>query len=148
ARRISPRVRRWLAVPFASRKRRFVVALIVVVLPVSIYLFFWLAPDADAQAGLVTKIDSKGNPIIRNGRVIQFTGRPAEGGNYRVSLGKRRYFILHLPDSYKDDPQNPLPVLSLLHGDHQEDPLEWARDCAMNQYADRDRFIAVYPAAQ
>ena len=137
---LSSRGRKRIRYPF--------VALVVVF--TGVYLF-WPAPaDADAQVGLMTQIDDQGNPVFRNGRVVQFTGRPTEPGNYRVSLGNRRFFVLHLPEGYRDDPQEDLlPTLSLLHGDHQESAIEWAlADCQMNGYADRDRFIGVYPAAQ
>jgi len=138
------RVRQWTTAPFANRRRQLCLA-ILVVLVTGVYFLVFRAQDAGAKESVLIKIDAKGKPIAG---AAKFHGRPAEPGTYMVRLGKR-YFILHLPKGYRDNGQTPLPVLLLLHGAHQEDPLEWALvDCQMNQYSDRDKFICVYPAAQ
>jgi polyhydroxybutyrate depolymerase len=55
---------------------------------------------------------------------------------------QRRSYIVHLPSKYKGNTK--LPVLLVFHGGNSN-ATEWMRLCGLNETAETNHFIAVYP---
>lgn len=65
---------------------------------------------------------------------------------YKVTIdGAERTYRMHVPPSYNG--KTPMPLVVLLHG-HGQTGEEIARHTKMNDLADREGFIAVYPDAR
>lgn len=65
---------------------------------------------------------------------------------YKVTIdGAERTYRVHVPPSYNG--KTPMPLVILLHG-HGQTGEEIARHTKMNELADREGFIAVYPDAR
>lgn len=60
-----------------------------------------------------------------------------------LSLGEKRTYLLHVPDSY--DPQTPTPLVISIHG-FAEWPAHQAQISRWNELADSQGFIVVYPS--
>jgi len=146
-----PQARKLLTLRFIAPKKRFYVAcevLLVLLLGLVCVEAFFLKANGENEKTTIVMIDgTTGEPLA--GHPVLVGQAPTEPGDYQVTMGKR-HFLLHLPKGYDaGDKKNPLSVLCLLHGDHEDDPESWGlRRFGMNPYADTDGFIAVYPIAQ
>jgi polyhydroxybutyrate depolymerase len=106
-------------------------------------------PPAQAQGTMQPRSWGRGkettphNPVDVNGNKVDIT----KPGDYVLTSkvdGADRTFHVHVPPNY--DGSKPVPLVLLLHG-HAQDGDEIARHSKLNDLADREGFIAVYPDA-
>lgn len=90
-----------------------------------------------------TDIEQHAENLKRNAEII-----PTKPGDHLVKMkleGADRQFRMHIPSSY--DGSKPMPVVMMLHGILQ-DSNDIAKQTGLNQLAEQEGFIAIYPDSQ
>ena len=75
-----------------------------------------------------------------------FVAAPLAPGDHTRTLehdGRTRSYLVHVPPKY--DPKRPTPVVLAFHGGGQQRLEQMVRFCGLNEKADKEGFIAVYP---
>ena len=112
-----------------------------------------LLAAVNADAGILFKRGNKPEPgKVSEDMLVQITQdalpKPGElgSGDYRRHLkhdGRERYYDIHVPASYRKD--TPMPVVLNFHGGAAR-PILQRQDSGMDDVADKNGFIVVYPA--
>lgn len=92
--------------------------------------------------------DATGQPTKPADVPAPVIDKPATPGDHKyteVVNGVERTYHVHVPPSYNG--KTPMPMVLLLHG-HGQTGEEIARHTKMNELADREGFIAIYPDAR